>query len=59
MWYIISVDRNKPQNEENKMILTRKQYDKMIENKEAVSVYQKTERNWFLGGVRITGTPDQ
>ena len=41
------------------MILTRKQYDKMIDNKEAVSVYQKTERNWFLGGVRITGTPDQ
>jgi hypothetical protein len=41
------------------MILTRKQYDKMIENKDAVSEYQKTKRSWFLGGVRISGTKEQ
>jgi hypothetical protein len=42
------------------MILTRNQYDQMLENKDAVTAYQKCEHvTWFLGGVRIRGTDDQ
>ena len=38
--------------------LTREQYDKMIENKDAALEYQRTNRSWFLGGVRISGTKE-